>query len=677
MGPNSDSNSMKSLPVSAVLAIATLGIGGLLWFDAAKNAAPQPRSALDVAALPAPNEIAVVALPLPTPSDATVSLAMVGDILPLWVKDPLRDAGVRAQLQGADIAFANLESPLSTRGKPVPLKFRGGRLMHREYIFGADDSGAQMLDNAGIDVVSLANNHMMDYGATALADTLGSLQKRGIAAAGAGANAAAARPTVVERRGLKVAFVALVSGETLPGSAGFEATAQTAGLMFARDDGTGAPDMATRNRLRDAIETARSRADVVAVSVHWGTEFRAEPNPFQRALAHFAVDAGADFVVGHHPHCLQGVEVYGGKPIFYSLGNFVFHSTLEKSARSGIARLEVTRNGVQSAAFAPVWVWEAHPQAAHPRIAEASNLLRTLSQDLGTASFFAERNGNRELHFDLNSPAPATNTPRIAATPPGTIQSKAKAQPTGDAGEANQDWVEARRIVAGLIVERPYASTRNAFKTRFYFDQIALLRRGAAAKLRAAQTQLGKNGMRIKLWDGYRPPSVQQKMWDKVRDARYVANPARGGSRHNRGCAVDVTLADARGRELQMPTNYDDFSARAHANASAAPAARRNRALLRAAMTNAGFKPLATEWWHFDDSQCAIYPIAEAPQAAKVVAPSALKATDKTMIVGSKTTKIISKTGKFGSKAEFVAAKIEESGANAPFQSNGSLGPPC
>jgi D-alanyl-D-alanine dipeptidase len=104
----------------------------------------------------------------------------------------------------------------------------------------------------------------------------------------------------------------------------------------------------------------------------------------------------------------------------------------------------------------------------------------------------------------------------------------------------------------------------------------------------------------LKVYDCYRPPEVQKKFWALVPDERYVANPVKG-SKHSLGAAVDLTLVDRRGRELEMPTRYDDFTERAHRDYMKLPRrAIRNRALLREVMVRHGFVPLPTEWWHFD-----------------------------------------------------------------------------
>ena len=172
---------------------------------------------------------------------------------------------------------------------------------------------------------------------------------------------------------------------------------------------------------------------------------------------------------------------------------------------------------------------------------------------------------------------------------------------------AASDFVDVKDIVPSVLVDTPYASKANVFKTRFYTVNRAFLRRGTALKLAKAQRTLRAHGLRLKVWDAYRPRSVQWAMWRVIQDARYVAPPG-PGSRHARGAAVDVTLVNAKGRELEMPSAFDDFSVRAHANYNGASrVAKHNRAVLRAAMIGAGFTPLRHEWWHFNDPQGGQY----------------------------------------------------------------------
>jgi D-alanyl-D-alanine dipeptidase len=126
------------------------------------------------------------------------------------------------------------------------------------------------------------------------------------------------------------------------------------------------------------------------------------------------------------------------------------------------------------------------------------------------------------------------------------------------------------------------------------------LRPTVAAALARVQQDLRRRGLGLKVFDCYRPLSVQRRFWELVPDERYVANPAKG-SRHNRGAAVDLTLVDRQGRELKMPTGFDDFSPRAHRDYRDLPkAVIRNRDTLERAMRRRGFVGLPTEWWHFD-----------------------------------------------------------------------------
>jgi zinc D-Ala-D-Ala dipeptidase len=154
-----------------------------------------------------------------------------------------------------------------------------------------------------------------------------------------------------------------------------------------------------------------------------------------------------------------------------------------------------------------------------------------------------------------------------------------------------------------------YATANNFTKMRLYEEARCFLRPATARKLSEVEEELRGSGLRLKLFDCYRPLSVQKKMWAIVPDDRYVADPAKG-SRHNRGAAVDLTIVREDSSELPMPTGYDDFTERAHRNYQGLPPdARENRALLERVMTKHGFVGLPTEWWHFDDADWEQYPV--------------------------------------------------------------------
>jgi len=170
--------------------------------------------------------------------------------------------------------------------------------------------------------------------------------------------------------------------------------------------------------------------------------------------------------------------------------------------------------------------------------------------------------------------------------------------------------VDVQKVIPGVVLDIRYATTNNFTGRQLYPFSKCYLRQAAAEKLRAAQAELATTGYGLKIYDGYRPLTVQWKMWEVFPQPGYVADP-RKGSRHNRGAAVDVTLIRlADGTELVMPTPYDDFTERAHRNFKDLPEETiRNRELLQQVLTKHGFVGLPTEWWHFDDKDWRKYPI--------------------------------------------------------------------
>lgn len=215
---------------------------------------------------------------------------------------------VRETLSGAGLAVVNLEMALTERGTPAP----------KDFVFRAPMSYADSLADAGVDIAVLANNHAMDYGAEGLADTIAALEERNIRYVGAGMNAQEAyAPLVVEQNGLRVAFIAFTS---VPNDSisGFDARSIEAG-----PDEPGVAWLTAENLLA-GIEAARQASDVVVALFHTGWEYQDAPNADQVFWSRLAIDNGASLVIGHHPHVLQGMELYAGGAIAYSLGNFVF-----------------------------------------------------------------------------------------------------------------------------------------------------------------------------------------------------------------------------------------------------------------------------------------------------------------------------------------------------------------
>jgi len=279
----------------------------------------------------------------------SVTLAAVGDVmLARTVGERILSdgpgapfAGVADELSGADVTAANLECTLSDRGEPAA----------KGFTFRAPPAAADALVAAGVDVVSQANNHSLDFGPDALADTEDLLAARGIAWAGAGAtDAAAHRPAVLKRGGLRIAFLAYVEVPVEYGgfdTRTWEATPTTAGVAWLDVD-----------RMRADVAAARAENDLVVVMLHFGFEGSPTPSDSQRAAAHAAIDAGAAIVIGAHPHVLQPVEEYGRGVIVYSLGNFVFDGYDNPSQESAIFEAVLDDGGVVAWRLVPVTIDE-------------------------------------------------------------------------------------------------------------------------------------------------------------------------------------------------------------------------------------------------------------------------------------------------------------------------------
>ncbi len=234
--------------------------------------------------------------------------------------------GVAPTLRRADIAFGNLECAISNRGFPVPKQFN---------FRGRPDRLRQVVRFAGLDVLNLANNHAGDYGTGALLDTVRAVRGSGALAVGAGATLAAARrPRVISRLGLRVGFV----GFSDIGPTSFAAGPDRPGTSFA-----------TREAIRDGVRAAARRSDVVVATFHWGVERSTSENARQRELARVALGAGATAVIAAHPHVLQPIRRTGKgrrKLIAYSLGNFVWAASSAASSATGILRVRLSGRGV-------------------------------------------------------------------------------------------------------------------------------------------------------------------------------------------------------------------------------------------------------------------------------------------------------------------------------------------
>jgi Bacterial capsule synthesis protein PGA_cap len=244
-------------------------------------------------------------------------------------------------LRRADIAFGNLESAISERGTPFP----------KQYNFrGTPAALAGLRRHAGIDVLNLANNHVGDYGPAALLDTVRGVERLGMRAVGAGPDLRRAlRPQVVERLGLRIAFVGF--SKVLP-------------LEFAAAPGRPGVAWATPEAIGAAVRAARRRADVVVATFHWGIEKTPWETADQAALAGVAAAAGAQLVIGAHPHVLQPLRRTGAALVAYSLGNFVFGAQSSETAATGILETDLSAEGVTSARWRPGTISGGRPVLA-------------------------------------------------------------------------------------------------------------------------------------------------------------------------------------------------------------------------------------------------------------------------------------------------------------------------
>lgn len=224
-------------------------------------------------------------------------------------------------MQQADIMCLNNEFTYSTKGEP---------LNGKAYTFRADPSRVEVLQQLGVDVVTLANNHVYDYGKEALLDTFATLEQAEISYFGAGRNLEEAmEPVYVTVDGKIVAFVAASRAEKYKMTP--QATETEPGILRCYDT----------ELFLESIRTARQNADFVIAVVHWGTEYSYELEDVQQSTGKEYIDAGADAVIGAHSHCLQGMEFYKGKPIIYSLGNYWFNG---KTLDTMLLNLHFTEN---------------------------------------------------------------------------------------------------------------------------------------------------------------------------------------------------------------------------------------------------------------------------------------------------------------------------------------------
>ena len=310
------------------------------------------------------------------------SFMAMGDIY-LNRDDPKTGFNKITSLLGkADLVFGNLETPLTTRdtaslGRLVPIK--------------TPPAMVEGIKEAGIDIVSLANNHTTDYGPDGLLDTLAILDDKRIQQVGGGRNFKEAhRFKTIEKNGITFGFLAY---ECTIWSFGADAREQTPGVAKINVS----PLLASPHideedvlSMEEDVKKARAKSDVVIVSFHWGVDLSGTVAPHQKKLAYQSIEAGADMVLGHHPHRLQGIEVYRGSLICYSLGNIVFDTVFFFPQTTMIVEALISNKKIEKAYLYPLLIAKSDGELFGPVLPGEGDFkkivteIERLSQKFGT-----------------------------------------------------------------------------------------------------------------------------------------------------------------------------------------------------------------------------------------------------------------------------------------------------
>lgn len=325
--PAGDGSSLVLADVVAWQLVKGPGHNGSSWLSPPAMVALPPEP-LPAAAERGPDEVILVFL-----GDVGLGRSMERQLARYGPAYPWE--GIRPLLHEADLAVANLEGVLTTMGKPL----------NKSYLIRAHPSWGQTLVEGGLDLITLANNHALDYGLDGLEETGSVLSALDIEVVGAGPSRTAAhRPALYDLEGVRVAI-----------------------LGYAAARWNGSVDVPTTERLawaepdavRADVQAIRDQVDLVVVLLHAGTEYAATPSPDQVAVAHAAIDAGADLVVGHHPHVTQTVERYKQGIAVYSLGDALFDIPRQAAMLGDLLRVHATQEGLTQIEIWPFWIEDA------------------------------------------------------------------------------------------------------------------------------------------------------------------------------------------------------------------------------------------------------------------------------------------------------------------------------
>ncbi|PZV18109.1 MAG: poly-gamma-glutamate biosynthesis protein [Leptolyngbya sp.] len=378
-------------------AVAAIMVGGFLGYSrapvtqtdaSASSQADNPnlptrsdtvRTALETVPVLKHNQVA-------NPKDPTVTLMFAGDVTladhfeEVIGQDYQRPFAAMKEYQQADLSMVNLENPLTRATLAMPDK---------QFNFKANPDAVKVLTTGGVDLVNLANNHTMDFEADGLKETLATLDAAGIQYMGAGKDLTEARrPKIIDVKGQRIAYLSYWGEE-------YGAEANKAGVNSIKED-----------RIAEDIKAIRDQVDWVVVNFHWGQELADTPADWQVKLGHFTIDQGADVIVGHHPHVLQGAEIYKGRPIAYSLGNFIFGGNSRTDYDTAVMQVSL-KDKQMKVEFLPVEVTGYQPKVAQGDRATA--ILGNLTQL--SAKF------QQPMQSPIVLDARAPQTPATTATP--------------------------------------------------------------------------------------------------------------------------------------------------------------------------------------------------------------------------------------------------------------------
>ncbi len=319
---------------------------------------------------------AVIVSELPELRFIAVGDIMLGRGVAYWIEKKgnyeMAFENVKSSLDVGDVVFGNLENPLTSSEKGLN---KNGKI-----VLKAKPEAMTALTSAGFNLVSLSNNHILDYYEKGLFDTMELLDQNGIVHAGGGKNLDEARKlAIIEKNGLKIGLLAYTD---------------MAEIIFAGDPylsfaaGPEKSGVAPRKYelIKEDIEKARGQVDLLAVSLHWGIEESFRITPEQVEFAHKLIDDGADIILGHHPHQFQGIEIYKGKPILYSMGNIMFDQNEHENMESFIVDMKYKGTELTALTAIPVRILEK----SHVDIqtgTDASAILKrqsSLSAELGS-----------------------------------------------------------------------------------------------------------------------------------------------------------------------------------------------------------------------------------------------------------------------------------------------------